>query len=91
MLRFPMSLKEADTLFILGNYMEMVDKSMRASYGKLFVGSVRGQLVAKLAIVGSRATQTLNNTVIQSHFEFIFFFNACCSVSSFSSKSTLVL
>ena len=43
----------------------MVDKSMGASNGELFTGSVRGQLVAKLTVVWIKATPTLNNTVIQ--------------------------
>ena len=55
-------------MFLLGNYMEMVDKSMRVSHGELFIGSVRGHLVAKVTVVGSRATPTLNNTVIQNLF-----------------------
>ena len=64
MLRFPKSLKEVKALFILGNFMEMVDKSMGASNGELFIGSLRGLLIAKITVVGSRATPTLNNNVI---------------------------
>ena len=45
MFSFPKSLKEVEALFLLGSYMDMVDKSMRASHGELFIGSVRGQLV----------------------------------------------
>jgi len=79
MLKFSKSLKEGQTLFQLGNYMAMVDKSMRASNGELFEGFVRGQLVAKVAVVGSRGTQTLNSTVLHLSSSF----NACCSGSSF--------
>ena len=67
MLRFPKSLKEVEALFLLGNYMERVDKIMGASNGELFIGSVRGQLVSKLTVVGSRATPSLNNTGIQTY------------------------
>ena len=64
MLTFPKSLKEVEALFVLGNYMEMVDKSTRASNWELFVGSVMGQLVAKVAVLGSRTI--LNYIVIQT-------------------------
>ena len=59
MFRFPKSLTQVDPLFLLGNYMEMVDKIMGESNGELFIGSVRGQLVAKVTVVGSRGTPTL--------------------------------
>ena len=52
-----------EALFVLGNYMDMVDKITRASKGELFVGSVV-HLVAKIAVTGSRAT--LNYIVIQT-------------------------
>jgi len=38
------TLKEVETLFLLWNYMEMVVNSNK----ELFIGSVRGQLVAKV-------------------------------------------
>ena len=59
MFRFPKSLTQVDPLFLLGNYMEMVDKIMGESNGELFIGSGRGQLVAKVTVVGSRVTPTL--------------------------------
>ena len=61
---FPKGLKEVECLFLLGNYLEMVDRDVGASGKELFVGAVRGQLFARVEAMKGKAVPTINHFVI---------------------------
>ena len=45
---FLKNLEEVYVLFLLGNYLEMVDKDTRTGNKEMFVGSLRGYVAAKI-------------------------------------------
>ena len=61
---FPKSLKEVECLFLLGNYVELVDREVGATNKELFVGTVRGQLFARAEALKGKAVPVLNHLVI---------------------------
>ena len=49
MLMYPKVTQEAETIFLLGTFMELVDREVVGKQKELLVGIVRGVLRAKLA------------------------------------------
>ena len=56
---FPKCMQETECLFLLGNYMQLVDKEVVAKQKELLVDTLRGVLEAKLETVKTRAVPKL--------------------------------
>ena len=52
-------MQETECLFLLGNYMQLVDKEVVAKQKELLVDTLRGVLEAKLETVKTRAVPKL--------------------------------
>ena len=57
--RFPKCTQETEILFLLGNYIELVDKDVVNKQKKLQVDSMQGVLEAKIQFVKARAVPQL--------------------------------
>ena len=55
MMMYPRCRQEAEAAFLLGTYLELVDKEVVAKKKELLVGTVRGVLRAKVEHMASRA------------------------------------
>ena len=58
MLMFPRVAQEAESIFLLGVFMELVDREVVGKRKELLVVTVRGVLQAKVSQIASRATPT---------------------------------
>ena len=56
---FPKCMQETECLFLLGNYMQLVDKEVVGKQKELLVDTLRGVLEAKLETVKTRAVPNL--------------------------------
>jgi hypothetical protein len=57
---YPRCRREAEAAFLLGTYMELVDKEMVGKQKELMVGTVRGVLRAKVEQLTSRAVPEIH-------------------------------
>ena len=60
MLMYPRCRREAEAAFLLGTYMELVDKEVVGKQKELMVGTVRGVLRAKVGHNASRAVSEIH-------------------------------
>ena len=60
MLMYPKCRREAEVAFLLGTYMELVDREVTGKQKELMVGTVRGVLRAKVEQLASRAAPQIN-------------------------------
>ena len=56
---YPKCMQETECLFLLGNYIQLVDKEVVAKQKELLVDTLRGVLEAKLETVKTRAVPQL--------------------------------
>ena len=59
MLTFPRGRKEAEAVFLLGTYLELVDTEAVTKQKELLVGTVKGVLKAKVGQMANRAAPEL--------------------------------
>ena len=60
MLMYPRCRREAEAAFLLGTYLELVDKEVVSKQKELMVGTVRGVLRAKVENMTSRAVPDIH-------------------------------
>ena len=60
MLMFPRVGQEAETIFLLGVFMDLVDRDVVGKQKGLLVGTVRGVLQAKVSQIASRAAPEIH-------------------------------
>ena len=60
MLMYPKVTQEAETIFLLGIFMELVDREVVGKHKELLVGTVKGVFQAKVSQIASRAAPELH-------------------------------
>ena len=60
MLMYPKITQEAETIFLLGIYMELVDREVVGKQKELLVGTVKGVFQARVSQIPSRAAPEIH-------------------------------